>query len=35
MSIENIPVRRAVLDNGLRIVHSFDGTTAMVAVNIL
>ncbi len=31
----NIPVRTAVLSNGLRIVHSFDDTTAMVAVNIL
>lgn len=35
MSIDNISVRRATLGNGLRIVHSFDGTTAMVAVNIL
>lgn len=35
MSNLEYPVRRAVLDNGLRIVHSFDGTTAMAAVNVL
>lgn len=35
MSNPTYPVRRAVLDNGLRIVHSFDGTTAMAAVNVL
>ena len=31
----NIPVAQAELSNGLRIVHSYDGTTAMAAVNIL
>lgn len=35
MSLTDIPVRHAVLSNGLRIVHSFDGTTAMAAVNVL
>lgn len=30
-----IPVERAVLGNGLRIVHTYDPTTAMAAVNVL
>lgn len=30
-----IEVNRTTLDNGLKIVHSYDGATAMVAVNVL
>lgn len=35
MDIDHIPVNRFTLPNGLRVVHSPDTTTAMVAVNIL
>lgn len=35
MSADKLTVRRHTLANGLRIVHSFDTSTAMVAVNIL
>ncbi len=32
---KSIPVNRHTLPNGLRLVHSYDGDTAMVAVNVL
>lgn len=35
MEVDKIPVNRFTLPNGLRVVHSPDTTTAMVAVNIL
>ncbi len=35
MSAKEIPVRRHTLANGLRVVHSYDPTTAMAAVDVL
>ena len=35
MSEKDIPVRRHTLANGLRVVHSYDPTTAMAAVDVL
>ena len=33
--MSSFKINRATLDNGLRIVHSYDGNTAMAAVNVL
>ena len=35
MNRNDIPVKRHTLANGLRVVHSYDPTTAMAAVNVL
>lgn len=35
MSNKSFNVNKAVLPNGLKLVHSYDGTVAMAAVNVL